>query len=113
MKTSRPMTKSPQAVARMPLSVARESIPAYSSRFSPRRYTQHQLFALMALREFLKLDYRGLEQVLKEWAELREALGLAEVPDHSTIQKAAERLLEKGGPPPSWRGRCAARGHAA
>src|ERR687894_695548 len=91
MKTSRPMTKSPLAVARMALSVARESIPAYSSRFSPRRYTQHQLFALMALREFLKLDYRGLEQVLKEWAELRDVLGLTKVPDHSTIQRAAGR----------------------
>ena len=64
-------------------------------------------------REFLKVDYRGLEQILGEWAELRGVLGLEKVPDHSTIQKAAERLLEKGGPPPSWRGRCAARGHAA
>ena len=107
------MTKSPLAVARMALSVARESIPASSSKSSPRRYTQHQLFALMALRESLKLDYRGLEPVLKEWAELREALGLAKVPDHSTIQKAAERLLEKGGPTPSCGGRCAAPGHAA
>jgi hypothetical protein len=96
MKTSRPMTKPPLVVARMALSLARESIPAYSAKFSPRCYTQHQLFALMALREFLKLDYRGLEQILKEWAELRKTLGLATVPDHSTIQKSAKRLLEKG-----------------
>ena len=58
------MTKSPVALARMALSVARESIPAHSSKYSPRRYTQHQLFALLALREFLKVDYRGLEQIL-------------------------------------------------
>ena len=107
------MTKSPLDLARTALSVARESIPAYSSKFSPRRYTQHQLFALLALREFLKLDYRGLEQILKEWAELREVLGLAKVPDHSTMQKAAERLLEKGGPTPSCGGPSAVRGHAA
>jgi hypothetical protein len=113
MKTTRPMTKSPLALARMALSVARESIPAYSSKFSRKDFTQHQHFALLALREFLKVDYRGLEQILSEWGELREALGLEKVPDHSTIQKAAERLLEKGGPPPSWRGRCAARGRAA
>jgi hypothetical protein len=113
MKTTRPMTKSPLKLAQMALSVARESIPAYSSKFSPRRFTQHQHFALLALREFLKVDYRGLEQILKEWAELREALGLAEVPDHSTIQKAAERLLEKGGSRPSCGGRCAARGRVA
>src|SRR6478735_4475076 len=112
MKTTRPMTKSPLAVARMALSVARESIPAFSSKFSRKDFTQHQHFALMALREFLKTDYRGLEQMLKEWAELREVLGLKKVPDHSTIQKAAERLLEKGGPMPSCGGRCAARGRA-
>src|SRR4051812_30668130 len=111
MKTARPMTKSPLKLARMALSVARESIPAYSSKFSRKDFTQHQHFALMALREFLRVDYRGLEQILKEWAELRELLGLKKVPDHSTIQKAADRLLEKGGPPPSCGGRCAARGH--
>src|SRR5262249_2929104 len=113
MATSRPMTKSPVGLARIALSVARESIPAYSSKFSRKDFTQHQHFALLALREFLKTDYRGLEQMLHEWAELREALGLAKVPDHSTVQKAAERLLEKGGSMPSCGGRCAARGRAA
>lgn len=95
------MTKSSPASARTALSVARQSIPVYPSKFSPHRYAQHQLYALMALREFLKLDYRGLEQVLKEWSELREALELAEVPDHSAIQKAARRPLETGVPTPS------------
>jgi hypothetical protein len=113
MKTSRPMTKSPLKLARMALSVAQESIPAYSSKSSRKDFTQHRHFALLTLREFLKTDYRGLEQMLKEWAELREALGLKRVPDHSTIRKAAGRLLEKGGPPTSRAGPCAARGHAA
>ena len=113
MKTTRPLTKSPLKLARMALSVARESIPAYSSKFSRKDFTQHQHFALMALREFLKVDYRGLEQILGEWAELRGVLGLEKVPDPSAIRKAAERLLEKGGPTPSWRGRCAARTRAA
>jgi hypothetical protein len=113
MKATRPMTKSPLALARMALSVARESIPAFSSEFSRKDFTQHQHFALLALREFLKTDYRGLEQMLSEWAELRAVLGLAKVPDHSTIRKAAERLLEKGGPLPCWRGPSAARGRVA
>ena len=113
MKTTRPMTKSPLALARMARYVARESIPAYSSKFSRKDFTQHQHFAMMALREFLKVDYRGLEQILREWAELRDAIGLATVPDHSTLQKAAERLLEKGGPAPSCGGPCAAPGRAA
>jgi hypothetical protein len=100
MKTTRKMTKSPLALAREALAVAREALPAYSSKYSRQDYTQHQLFALLALREFLKVDYRGLEQQLKEWSDLREALGLAKVPDHSTLQKAARRLLQKRGPTP-------------
>ena len=107
------MTKSPLKLARMALSVARESIPAYSSKFSRKDFTQHQHFALLALREFLRTDYRGLEAMLGDWAELRDALGLKKVPDHSTIQEAAERLLEKGGAMPSCGGPCAARGRAA
>ena len=107
------MTKSPLALARTALATAKIALLPYSSKFSRHDYTQHQLFTLLALREFLKVDYRGLEQILKEWAELREVLGLEKVPDHSTIQKAAERLLEKGGPMTSGGGRCAARGRAA
>jgi hypothetical protein len=107
------MTKSALQLARQALSVARESIPAYSSKFLPRRYTQHQLFALLALRQFLKTDYRGLEQFLKDWSDLRRALGLTTVPDHSTIQKAADRLLEKRGPRPCSGGPCGAPGCAA
>lgn len=113
MKTARPMTKSALALARMALSVARESIPAYSSKFSPRRYTQHQLFALLAVREFLKTDYRGLEQFLADWEELRREVGLDRVPDHSTLHRAAGRLLEKGGSTPCCAGPCAAPGRAA
>ena len=103
------MTKSPLALARTALAAARKALPAYSSKFSRNDFTQHQHFALLALREFLKTDYRGLEQILRDWAELRDALGLKKVPDHSTIQKAAERLLEKGGrcPPRADRRRAA------
>jgi hypothetical protein len=101
MKTTRPMTKSPLALARTALATAQIALRPYSSKFSRRDYTQHQLFALLALREFLKVDYRGLEEILRDWAELRGALGLKKVPDHSTLQKAAQRLLVKGGSMPA------------
>jgi hypothetical protein len=101
MSTNRTMTKSPLAVAREALAVAQAALPPYSSKFSRKDFTQHQLFALLALREFLKTDYRGLEQYLHDWSDLRQALGLSKVPDHSTLQKAAARLLEKKGPMPS------------
>jgi hypothetical protein len=94
------MTKSPLRLARTALVTARQALPPYSSKFSRKDFTQHQLFALLVLREFLKQDYRGLEQLLADWSDLRQALGLAKVPDHSTLQKAAQRLLEKKGSMP-------------
>src|SRR5215472_8675379 len=80
MKTTRPMTKSPRAVAKEALRLAQESLPAYSSRFSRKDYTQHQLFALLTLKTFFKTDYRGVIQLLLDFAELREELGLRSVP---------------------------------
>jgi hypothetical protein len=96
MNTTRPMTKSPRAVAREALRLARESLPAYSSKYSRQDYTQHQLFALLALKTFLKTDYRGLARMLDDFAELRQDLGLDEVPHYSTLCYAAKRLLKKG-----------------
>jgi hypothetical protein len=113
MKTTRPMTKSPLALARTALEVARAEVPDYSSKFSPRRYTQPQLLALLALREFLKVDYRGLVALLRDWSDLRDALGLARVPNFSTLQRAARRLLEKRGPTPSCGAPSPSRGRAA
>jgi len=96
------MTKSALAVARQALVAARAAVPAYSSKFSKKTYTQHQLLAALAVRQFLKTDYRGIEQHFKDWSDLRAAIGLGEVvPNHSTLQKAADRLLEKKGSMPS------------
>jgi hypothetical protein len=90
------MTKSPRAVAREALRLAQEALPAYSSKFSRKDFTQHQLFALLALKTFCKTDYRGVTQLLDDFAELRADLGLAKVPHYSTLCKAEQRLLKKG-----------------
>lgn len=107
MNTKRLMTKSPLRLAETALATAQQTLPPYSGKFSRKDYTQHQLFALLVLREFLKQDYRGLEQLLAEWSELRQTLGLTKIPDHSTLQKAAARLLEKKGSMPCSRKRFA------
>jgi hypothetical protein len=96
MKTTRIMTKSPRAVAQEALHLAQEALPAYSGKFSRQDYTQHQLFALLALKTFLKTDYRGLIALLEDFAELRDDLGLDRVPHYSTLCYAAQRLLKKG-----------------
>ena len=90
------MTKSPRAVAREALRLAQEALPAYSSKFSRQDYTQHQLFALLALKTFFKTDYRGVVAFLDDFPELREDLGLDAVPHYSTLCYAAKRLLKMG-----------------
>lgn len=73
------------------------SLPAQSNKFSRKDYTLAQLLALLVLRKFFRTDYRGVATIVREWAELREALGLAKVPDHSTLWRVEQKLLEKGG----------------
>ena len=101
MKPEHPMTKSPRALAREAHRLAREALPEYSPPFSRRDYTQHQLFAVLALRTFLKTDYRGVAASLSDFAELRADLGLAKVPNHSTLCYAEQRLLKRGTSPSS------------
>src|SRR5215471_12975834 len=94
--TTASMTKSPRAVAREALRLAQEALPAYSSNFSRKDFTQHQLFALLALKTFFKTDYRGVVVLLEDFAELRDDLGLDKLPHYSTLCYAAQRLLKKG-----------------
>jgi hypothetical protein len=84
-------------VAREALRLARDTLPAYASKYSRQDYTQHQLFALLALKTFFKTDYRGVIQMLADFAELRQDLALDEIPHYSTLCYAAKRLLKKGG----------------
>jgi hypothetical protein len=95
--TTRPMTKSPRRVAREALRLAQEALPAYSCRTSRHDFTQAQLFAVLALKTFLKTDYRGVVAFLEDFPELRDDLGLAKVPHYSTLCYAERRLLQKGG----------------
>jgi hypothetical protein len=90
------MTKSPRAVAREALRLGQEALPAYSSKYSRKDFTQHQLFALLALKTFFKTDYRGVVTMLQDFSELRDDLALHKVPHYSTLCKAEQRLLKKG-----------------
>jgi hypothetical protein len=49
----------------------------------------------LVLKEFLQLDYRKLEQTLRDSPTWCAAIELARVPDHSTFQKAAKKLLRQ------------------
>ena len=87
-------SKSPRAVVLAALATARRSLPAYAHRNSPKKFTQHQLFACLALKNFLKTDYRGLVAHLADHGSLVETLELTTIPHFTTVQKAARRLLK-------------------
>jgi hypothetical protein len=75
------------------LATAERALPLYSHRYSPKKFTQHQLFACLVLKSFLKTDYRGLVAHLADCPSLLEVLKLGAVPHYTTLQKASCRLL--------------------
>lgn len=89
------LTKSPLRVVREALAVAQHRLHCYRHKFSPKKFTQPQLFACLVLKAFLKTDYRGLAAHLTDHSDLREALGLRIVPHFTTPQKASRRLLRR------------------
>ena len=102
--------------ARVALEVSREVLPAYSHRFSPQRFTQPQLLAVLCLMRYEDWTFRATEVRLAEHAELRKVLQLQVVPDYSTlfrfmlrideqllaqVLREVVRRLEKHRPPPA------------
>lgn len=86
-------SKSPKAVARAALVAAERVLPFYTHPNSPKKFTQHQLFACLVLKNFLKTDYRGVVAHLADHPELRDVLRLNSVPHFTTLQKASQHLL--------------------
>ena len=70
-----------------------QALPAHRHKFSPKKFTQPQLMACLVLKEFARLDYRGLTAHLADQPDLRSLIGLKTVPHYTTFQKAAQRLL--------------------
>lgn len=88
------LSKSPLGIVQQALKIAARVLPTYAHRFAPKKFTQQQLFAILALRHFFHLDYRGVVQLLNEWSDLRQALELKSVPTYSTLCRAETRLLK-------------------
>ena len=89
-------SKSPKAVVLAALATARRALPEHAHRCSPKKFTQHQLFACLVLKNFLRTDYRGLAAHLADHPSLLATLELKHVPHFTTFQKASRRLLPTG-----------------
>jgi hypothetical protein len=88
------MTKSPVKMMRQAHAVAKRVLPDYSHQFSPQKFTQAQLFACLVLKVFLRTDYRGVVEILKDAPSFGEAIGLKTIPHFTTLQKSERRLLQ-------------------
>ena len=86
-------SKSPRKVILVALAVGQRALPEYSHRYSPKVFTQPQLFACLAFMAFLRTDYRGVEEHLRDCPHWCELIGLTRVPDHATLHRAHQRLL--------------------
>jgi len=86
-------SKSPRKILTVGYLIGKLALPDYAHKFSPKTYTQPQLFACLVLKEFLHRDYRGIEELLRDTPELAAVIELVKIPDFTTLQKAAKRLL--------------------
>jgi hypothetical protein len=87
-------SKSPRKVLLAAYVTAKDALPEYASKYSPKKFTQHQLFAILVLKIFWKTDYRGIVTMLSDLPELGKTIGLKQVPHFTTLQKAEKRLLQ-------------------
>jgi hypothetical protein len=90
------MKKSEQWIefATLALRVAEGVFPVYAHKFSPQRFTLPQLAACVLLKEYGRLDWRGIQAWLKLSPPLCQCLGLRSVPDYSTLWYFARRWLD-------------------
>src|ERR1700712_2633569 len=86
-------SKSPRRVLLTAYRVAKDALPKYSPKSSRHDFTLPQLFACLVLKEHQRKDYRGAEQLLIDCPDLRDTIGLTVAPDHTTLKRAADRLL--------------------
>jgi hypothetical protein len=50
------------------------------------------LFALLVLRHFHNTDYRGIEQLARDYSDIPQWLELGKIPDHTTLWRAEQHL---------------------
>lgn len=88
-------TKNPIKLAKLALEAGNKALDKYSHRNSPKKFTQPQLFAVIVIQQFYRLDYRGVIGLLEEFGELRKVIGLKTLPNFSTLCYAEQRIFKK------------------
>ena len=81
-------------VAKIAYRLTRQVLPKYSHPKSPHRFELPQLAACVLLMFYLNKSYRDMEEWLLATDQVRHALGLAHVPDHTTLQRTYKKLRQ-------------------
>jgi hypothetical protein len=71
-----------------------EVLPAYSGKFSKHTFTQPQLMTILCLMRFEDWTFREAEVRPAGHSDLRAALGLERVPDHTTRYRFMRRVTD-------------------
>jgi hypothetical protein len=67
-------------------------ISLFSSKFSRKTYTRHQLLTLLLMKEYLSEGYRDTAELTQITDTLREKIHLDRVPHSTTIHKFCQRI---------------------
>ena len=86
-------SKSPRRVALAAMAIGQRTLPDYTHRYSPKKFTQPQLLACLVLMRFHRTDFRGIVAILEDNPSLCDTLQLKSVPHFTTLHKAYRRLI--------------------
>lgn len=74
---------------------AKITFKTYSSNYSKKKYTQHQLFAIIAYKIYNKFNYRTTIENLELSTKLTDLLDLKTIPHYTTLQKFFKNIKTK------------------
>ncbi len=86
--------KSPVKILSAAHELGRQLFDERAHKFSRKDFTLPQLFSCLVLREHQKKSYRGVEALLEDCSDLRDAVGLSKAPDHNTLCRAFKHLVK-------------------
>jgi HrpA-like RNA helicase len=81
-------------VARLAYHIAQQTLPTYSHPKSRHDYTFPQRVACVILKIYLNYTYREMEEWLLATDQVRHALELTRVPDHTTLARTFAKLSQ-------------------
>jgi hypothetical protein len=82
-------------IAKLAYHIAQQTLPTYAHPKSRHDYTFPQRVACVMLKIYLNYTYRDLEEWLLATDQVRQALQLSRVPDHTTLYRTFAKLSQQ------------------